>query len=477
MSDTSGCPDHDALRLNRYEDCLHKLILDLAHIGVLITDRKGDIKYLNPTYARMFNMEISDALTKNICDFFPESKLMEVMRTGMPDKAVKFSFQGQNALINRYPITDQGVVTGGFIEVYFRDIRELQKLMHRMDSLEKKVLYYKRKSQGLPGALYTFDDIVGESPAMKECKKLGKQFARSSIPVLILGESGSGKELVAHAIHAASLRAGEAFVRVNCAAIPKDLLESELFGFEEGTFTGAKIGGKVGKFELADKGTIFLDEIGELPLDMQAKLLRVLENGEIQKIGTSEFVYSDFRLIAATNQDLASSVARRTFREDLYHRLHILVLKVPALRQRPDDIPVLAQYLLNTTKDKPSSQRITFTDEVVRLLQSHLWPGNIRELKNVLTFALFSMDEGNSEIRLRNLPPYMLENSVRMASTLKSPLSPLNQAREKSEKEALVLALEQTAQNKVKASKLLGISRNEIYRKMRKYGMIKKMTE
>lgn len=477
MSDTPGCPEHDVLRLNRYEDCLHKLILDLAHIGVLITDRKGDIKYLNPTYAKMFNMEIGDALTKNICDYFPESKLMEVMETGIPDKAVKFSFQGQNALINRYPITDQGVVTGGFIEVYFRDIRELQKLMHRMDSLEKKVLYYKRKSQGLPGALYTFDDIVGESPAMKECKKLGKQFARSSIPVLILGESGSGKELVAHAIHAASLRAGEAFVRVNCAAIPKDLLESELFGFEEGTFTGAKIGGKVGKFELADKGTIFLDEIGELPLDMQAKLLRVLENGEIQKIGTSEFVYSDFRLIAATNQDLATAVARRTFREDLYHRLHILVLKVPALRQRPDDIPVLAQYLLNTTKDKPSSQRITFTDEVVKLLQSHSWPGNIRELKNVLTFALFSMDEGNGEIRLRNLPPYMLENSVRMASTLKSPLSPLNQAREKSEKEALVLALEQTAQNKVKASKLLGISRNEIYRKMRKYGMIKKMTE
>jgi len=475
MSDAPCCSDADALRLNRYDDCLHKLILDLAHIGVLITDRKGDIKYLNPTFATMFDIDLDVALIKNINDFFPDSRLMEVMRTGIPDKAVEFSFEGQNALINRYPIMDQGTVTGGFIEVYFRDIRELQRLMRRMDNLQKKVLYYKRKSQGLPGALYTFDDIVGESPAMKECKKLGKQFARSSIPVLILGESGSGKELVAHAIHAASLRAREAFVRVNCAAIPKDLLESELFGFEEGTFTGAKTGGKVGKFELADKGTIFLDEIGELPLDMQAKLLRVLENGEIQKIGTSEYVLSDFRLIAATNQDLAASVARRTFREDLYHRLHILVLKVPALRQRPEDIPILAQYLLHTTRDKPSELEVTFAGDVLRLLQSHSWPGNIRELRNVLSFALFSLDDGNNEIRLRNLPPYMLETGVRMAATLNIAPSPLNQAREKSEKEALVNALEQTAHNKVKASKLLGISRNEVYRKMRKYGLSKKL--
>lgn len=477
MSEISGCSETDALRLNRYKDCLHKLILDLAHIGVLITDRKGDIKYLNPTFASMFDIDLDGALKRNINDFFPESKLMEVMRTGIPDKAVEFSFDGQNALINRYPIADQGEVTGGFIEVYFRDIKELQKLMRRMDTLQKKVLYYKRKSQGLPGALYTFDDIVGESPAMKECKKLGKQFSRSSIPVLILGESGSGKELVAHAIHAASLRAREAFVRVNCAAIPKDLLESELFGFEEGTFTGAKTGGKVGKFELADKGTIFLDEIGELPLDMQAKLLRVLENGEIQKIGTSEYVMSDFRLIAATNQDLAAAVARRKFREDLYHRLHILVLKVPPLRQRPEDIPILAQFLLNTTRDKPSDLAITFAGDVLRLLQTHSWPGNIRELKNVLSFALFSLDDGLHEIRLRNLPPYMLETGVRMAATSKNAASPLNQAREKSEKEALLNALEQTAQNKVKAAKLLGISRNEIYRKMKKYGLGKRMDE
>jgi transcriptional regulator with PAS, ATPase and Fis domain len=472
MVSRSDYRENDALCLNKYEDCLHKLILDLAHVGVLVTDANGDIKYLNPTYARMFGLDIKAALTKNINDYFPNSKLMDVMKTGVPDKAVEFSFKGQDALINRYPIIDDGVTMGGFIEVYFRDIRELQKLMRKMNNLQKKVLYYKRKSQGLPGAKYTFDDIIGESAVIKEFKKLGMQFARSSMPVLIMGESGSGKELVAHAIHSASPRAGEAFVRVNCAAIPKDLLESELFGFEEGTFTGAKSGGSVGKFELADRGTIFLDEIAELPLDMQAKLLRVLESGEIQKIGTSELVFSDFRLVAATNKDLAASVAKGSFREDLYHRLHILVLKIPPLRERPEDIPILAQHVLNTTKEGPSNLEIKFANEVKQLLKSYLWPGNIRELRNVLSFAVFSLDEGLSEIRLRNLPPYMLESGVMMVTRLKAAPSPLSQAREKSEKEALILALETTDQNKVKAARLLGISRNELYRKMRKYGLL-----
>ena len=179
-----------------------------------------------------------------------------------------------------------------------------------MTDLEKKVNYYRRKSQGLPTAIYTFDDLVGKGESIRHSKSLGLRFAHSSQPVLLFGESGSGKELVAHALHAASQRAREAFIRVNCAAIPKDLMESELFGFEDGTFTGAKIGGKVGKFELADKGTIFLDEIADLPFDMQAKLLRVIDNKEIQKIGNSGSVTSDFRLIAATNKDLEKLVTR-----------------------------------------------------------------------------------------------------------------------------------------------------------------------
>ena len=207
---------------------------------------------------------------------------------------------------------------------------------------------------------------------------------------------------------------------------------------------------------------------------MQAKLLRVLESGEIQKIGTSELVYSDFRLIAATNKDLASSVAKGSFREDLYHRLHILVMNIPALRDRPEDIPLLAQHVLNTTKDRPLNLKIAFASDVQQLLGSYPWPGNIRELRNVISFAVFSLDEGQNEIKLRNLPPYMLESGILMVDRQKTAPSPLNQAREKTEREALTLALEDTRQNRVQAAKLLGISRNELYRKMRKYGLLRK---
>lgn len=248
------CPDTISLSLAKNADCLHKMILDLVHIGILITDRAGNIKYLNPAYSNMFEMEIEIALKKNINDYFPNSRLMEVMSSGNPDEAIKFSYKGQDALINRYPITSNGEVVGGLLEVYFRDIRILKDLMQQMNVLEKKVLYYKRKTQGLPGAKYTFDDITGKSECIAQIRRLGMRFARTSRPVLILGASGTGKELVAHAIHSASQRVGEVFISVNCAAIPKDLLESELFGFEEGTFSGAKLGGKVGKFELADRG-------------------------------------------------------------------------------------------------------------------------------------------------------------------------------------------------------------------------------
>lgn len=471
MNSRCKSPGEDSLPLDNLSVCLHKHVLDLAHVGILVTNRAGDIKYLNPAYSRMFGMEIEEALTKNINDYFPNSAMMEVMKTGKPHKAVKFSHKGQNALISRHPIVMNGEVIGGLLEVYFRDINILRDLIRQMNILEKKVLYYQRKSQGLPSARYTFDDIIGDSENIRNFKSLGIRFANTSKPVLLLGESGTGKELVAHAIHSASQRAGEVFISVNCAAIPRDLLESELFGFEEGVFTGAKAGGRAGKFELADKGTVFLDEIGDLPLEMQAKLLRVIENGEIQKIGATSHISSDFRLIAATNKDLASAVQEGTFREDLYHRLNILTLNIPPLRERPGDVPLIAKHILNSLAEKPLTGRITFAPEVQQLFQTYAWPGNIRELKNVLSFAIFSLDEGQSEIRLRNLPPYFIEKSLIKAGTSAAAPTSLSVAREKSEQEALVNALGLANHNKAKAARILGISRNEIYKKMKKYGL------
>lgn len=460
------------LLLDQSINCFCKTILDFAHVGLLVAVPDGTIKYMNPTFAKMFNIDLPSALNTNICNYFPNSKLLPVMQHGKPDIGIKFSYMGQDALISRYPIWNEGKIIGGLIEVYFRDISELSDLIRKMNTLEQKVRYYERKSQGLPGAKYTFDDIIGQSPAIINLKKKGQKFAQSSQPVLILGESGSGKELVAHSIHSDSLRSMEIFVSVNCAAIPQDLLEAELFGYEDGTFTGARRGGKVGKFELADRGTIFLDKIGELPLGMQAKLLRVIENKEIQKIGKSTPVYSDFRLVAATNKDLASSVESGHFREDLFHRLNTLVLKVPPLRERPEDIPLLAQYALDTMDDRPHQMDLRASHKVKELFRRYAWPGNIRELKNVISFAVLSMEEGASEIFLRHLPPYIIEKgALDQPAHRTGPVASLNQAREKTEKDAIIGALRQAGQNKSQAAKLLGISRNELYKKIRKHGL------
>lgn len=471
MQTPNMCPHLSLLNLKKFAGCLYKEVLDHATIGILITDRQGDIKYLNHAYAEMFDMDTEVACTRNINDYFQNSKLMEVMRTGTPDKALRFSYKGREALVNRYPVWEGGEVIGGHLEVYFRDISVLFDLLSEVNRLEKKVLYYKRKTQGLPGAKYTFDDVVGESEIIRNFKKLGERFAKSSSPVLLLGESGTGKELIAHAIHSASPRAMEVFISVNCAAIPKDLVEAELFGYEEGTFTGAKSGGRAGKFELADRGTIFLDEIGELPPELQAKLLRVIENGEIQKIGASSYTTSDYRLIAATNKDLTAAVRAGTFREDLFHRLNILVLQVPPLRERAGDVPILARNLLTALMKESGRRMITFSPEVQHLFLSYSWPGNIRELRNVLSYACVSLDEGQDEIKPRNLPPYFIEKGLINAVPTSPPPTQLSRAREKSEKEALISALQAAGGNKAQAAKILGISRNEIYKKIKKYDL------
>ena len=462
------------LFLDQSVDCFCKRILDFAHVGILVAKVDGTIKYMNPTFAQMFDLKLPEALNTDICNYFPDSQLLTVMASGKADEGVKFGYKGQDALISRYPITDNGKVIGGLIEVYFRDIVELSGMIRKMNRLEKKLRYYERKTQGLPCARYSVEDIIGCSPEIRDLKSRVETFAKTRHHVLIEGESGVGKELVAHALHAASMRAKEIFVSINCAAIPGELLEAELFGFEEGAFTGAKRGGKVGKFELADRGTIFLDEIGELPLTMQAALLRVIENKEIQKIGKSTPAFSDFRLIAATNKDLALAVQEGTFRRDLYHRLATIVLHVPPLRQRPQDIPLLIEHFLDTMEDGTAKRTVGLSPEALNVFSSYTWPGNIRELKNVLSYALISLGENAAMIKLQHLPPYIIEKSLSLAARPPqndAAVSSLSQARQKTEFQAITAALEKTGGNKLRAAKLLGISRNVLYKKLRKHGL------
>jgi transcriptional regulator with PAS, ATPase and Fis domain len=455
----------------RDNDCFPKRVLDFLHVGLLVAVPDGTIKYMNPAFARMFDIDPETGVNSNICNYFPGSRLLTVMASGQPDVGMKFSYKGQDALISRYPLLENGLVIGGLVEAYFRDISELSLLIHQLNRLERKVRYYERKTQGLPRAEYTFADIIGGSPALAALKQQAIRFARSELPILIQGESGVGKELVAHSIHAASPRCNEIFVRLNCAAIPQELIESELFGFEEGAFTGALRGGKVGKFELADQGTILLDEVGEIPLATQAKLLRVIENKEIQKIGKATPLFSDFRLIASTNKDLSRAVAEGAFREDLYHRLSMLRLEVPPLRARPEDIAPIGRALLDDMSREMHRPRLTITDEVRRIAMAYDWPGNIREMKNVFAFAVLSLEEGAGEIALRHLPPYVIEKAGRrQVEGLLRPGSLMDQ-RDSAERNALVSALSQARHNKSQAARLLGISRNELYKKLVKHGL------
>ena len=448
--------------------CYCRQFFELLQTGICVTDYDGTIRFINDSYAKSFKMDPKTTVGRNICEFFPNSALLKVIRSGVADRRVPFEWEGVKAFISRFPIYDDGKIVGGLIEMYARDIDELERLLGRIQQLQQKVTYYKTKTQGLLGSEYSFEDIVGNSHPMQILRQQGEKFARGSEPILLTGESGTGKELVAHALHAASPRCEEVFVRVNCAALPAELMESELFGYEEGAFTGSRKGGQIGKFELADGGTIFLDEIGELPLIMQAKLLRVLESGEIQKIGRNEAIFSNFRLISATNRNLLDMVEQGRFRADLYHRLNILHLHIPALREHTMDIPMLTRHLLQQLERTTPQRGISVDEKAFEVLRKYDWPGNVRELKNVLTFALYSMETGCTVINARHLPPNLIEKSIQPSNI---PKATLHDTQMWSMREAISAALARNNGNKSRTARDLGISRTELYKKLKKFSL------
>lgn len=313
---------------------------------------------------------------------------------------------------------------------------------------------------------------------MKNLRRLGRRFALSQEPILIAGESGTGKELVAQSLHMASPRADRPFISVNCAAIPHELMESELFGYDKGAFTGARAEGMKGKFELADTGTIFLDEIGELPLPVQAKLLRVLESGEIQKIAHRGALRSDFRLLCATNRDLRAMVMQHLFREDLYHRLSVFELVVPPLRERIHDLPMLVHHCISQCVGKERARGIYLDDEVLRAFQQNFWRGNVRELKNVLTYGVYALEEGENILTMRHLPVRFVrevQGSGAAGEAVQGGAGGVSgmlaEAGAHAERKILQDTLETFQYNKVKTAKALGISRSKLYRKLRERGL------
>ncbi|MBN2125872.1 MAG: sigma 54-interacting transcriptional regulator [Deltaproteobacteria bacterium] len=443
-----------------------RLIFDNIYNGVMITDPEGFITHINRPYGQFLGIDPEPQIGKHCTEVVENTRMHIVGKTGDPEINHTQLIKGQKMVVQRIPIRKNGKVIAVFGQVMFKDVRDVTKLARRLSLLESKVELYEKEIISLRSTRHTLDSIIGDSETITSLKREALRAASNHFPVLLTGESGTGKELFAQGIHHASPRRLHPFVRINCAAIPKDLLESELFGYEKGAFTGAKTDGKPGKFELAKNGTAFLDEIGDLPLQMQPKLLRVLEDKEFERVGGTTVLRSNFRLIAATNHNLEEMVSEGGFRKDLFYRLNVIPLHIPPLRDRREDIGPLSRHFLKQMAEENSLPRIEIDAKAEEVLTNYDWPGNIRELTNALYRIASSMD-GNT-IHPCDLP-FHLHRSRK--GPLNAEGTPLKNVQTRAEREAIIYALKTTNNNKAKAAEVLGIHRTLLYKKMKKYGI------
>jgi transcriptional regulator with PAS, ATPase and Fis domain len=442
-------------------------IFEQAYDGVMVVDCQGIITRITNTYCRFLNIEQEDAIGRHCTEILPTSRMHIVAQTGHAEVGEVMDINGKEAMVMRLPLRENGKLIGAVGKVMFRDVQDLRTLAEKLDLLENKLKFYEKELKHYQKFRYTFSNIIGNSPAILRAKALAEKAALGKSTVLLRGESGTGKELFAHAIHAAGLRHDQPFVRVNCGAIPAELLEAELFGFEEGAFTGAKKGGKSGKFELANKGTIFLDEIGDLPLGMQAKVLRVLQEKEVERVGSNRLQQLDIRVIAATHRDLEKMMTAGEFRRDLYYRLNVFTVTIPPLREREKDVLQLSDHLLTKFRRELGSSLKKLDRWVVELFQLYAWPGNVRELQNAIERAINVAED--EVIHLDDLPLYLQDLEGRRANTS---LQPLALELADAERRAILKALKTANGNKSKAAEYLGIHRTNLYRKMEKFGLV-----
>ncbi|GIM45439.1 sigma-54-dependent Fis family transcriptional regulator [Collibacillus ludicampi] len=444
-----------------YQDLLEE-VLEKAHECIVVTDPDGFILLMNRRYREFLGVD--HVVGKHVTEVIPNTRMHIVGKSGKAEIAEIQRIHGQDMIANRVPIFKNGKLVAVLGTVMFQDVRELHALAATVDQLKRELAYYKRELRRKLGANYHFENIIGSSPKMQAVKKLAQKVAKSDTTVLITGESGTGKELFAHAIHAASRREMGPFIRVNCAAIPDTLLESELFGYEAGAFTGALQKGKKGKFELANHGTILLDEIGDMPLTLQAKLLRVLQEKEVERLGGTKPISIDVRIIASTHRDLRERIREGKFREDLFYRLNVVTINIPPLRERLEDLPELVHDLLDQLMESTGIHVRKIEEDVWDLLSGYSWPGNVRELRNALESALHLM-EGDC----LKADHFLIPQPEKKESTFG--VRPLRESIEEAEKEAIVRALAATVGNKLEAAKLLGISKSSFYQKLEKYGL------
>ncbi|HBK52557.1 sigma 54-interacting transcriptional regulator [Syntrophomonas wolfei] len=450
-------------------ETVSEVLVQSPYLIYVIVDKAGIITFMNQTYLHLLGMKKEDVVGKHILEITPHSKLPEVLRTGDIHKIDIWTVNGRDTIITRTPIIKDGEITGAVGRSLFLDMSQAKMLINKLQETAKELNYYREEFRQLYQARWQFDDLIGVNPEFTMVKAMAQQLAHTRSTILITGESGTGKELLAQSIHNQGGQEGP-FVRVNCAALPENLLESELFGYEEGAFTGAKKGGKPGKFELAKGGTIFLDEIGDMPIGMQTKLLSVLQERVIERVGGTTPIAIKVRVIAASNRDLEKMVAQQEFREDLYYRLNVVRLHIPPLRERMEDIPLLVSYLMAGINTHLNANVTHISNEALHMLQNYNWPGNVRELQNLLERAinLASLKQATRlgvqhfpSLTGEALPPAVNENEH----------STLNDSVQRLEKELIEQMLKSTNYNKSQTAKELGLNKSVLYSKMRKYGL------
>lgn len=450
----------------------YELFLE-AIAGLMVIDKDGNLVYINDQCADYINVDREKSIGKYITDVFPPS-IMHKMLDGDSKYSTNFYFHDcRMSVSTQVQLRKENEVVGVLEYDTIQDIIGLDDFLEKYAAtLRQEIAYYREQVRTFQNTKYSIDNIIGSSKKIKDLKRQIELASSSNSTILIYGETGTGKELVAHSIHNLSSRAFNKFVKVNAAGIVENLIESELFGYEDGAFTGAKKGGKKGKFEIADQGTLFIDEINQMPLSVQPKLLRALQEGEISPVGSEEDKSVNIRLIVACNKDLYEMVKEGEFREDLYYRLNVFPITVPPLRERMEDIEELVENKVTELNHEMGKNINKIEPAVYKKLKDYEWPGNIRELNNRIEAAMNYADDEVLRAEYFNL---RIDNARLDLEKLSSFENPIEAVKREAERKLINETLIRFKYNKTKTAEYLKIDRSLLYQKMKRLGIKSKV--
>lgn len=445
------------------KEFIYSALKDNPFQGVLAIDIRGKVFFCNEFFLNILGVKERDIIGREIKNIIPNCRLQDTVVGGNYSWGEILKINNKEIVVSRYPIKHNDSTVGAVLKTIFPDMNIAREVSTKLSTPHLNIGYCSN--------LHSCMDLIGDSQPMLLVKKLACIASRSMSNLLVTGESGTGKNILVQAIHNRSMRREAPFIKVNCAAIPENLLESELFGYEEGAFTGASKRGKEGKFELANGGTLFLDEIGDMPLYMQAKVLQAIQDKRIERVGGNTPIDLDVRIIAATNRNLEKLIIENKFREDLYYRLKVLEIKMPSLREIPKDIPTYVNGLMKKINNKLGSHVEGFTDDSMEIIKSYHWPGNVRELENFLEQAVNYSDDSIIDINNLIVKPWESHDEFKLSNINSGNNhhdSNFNSMMDNTEKDIIIEAIKKCNGNKSKAAQLLNMHRSVLYKKIKR---------